>query len=679
MRIGQKLVLGFISVALLVAIVGYISVDSSQEALQKSTGQEALSLAIEILKNIDSNVYNRIERWKSHIHTNPILKQTVLSSNENFEKLNNIQEYINKREQEWVSVPKEVITAFMEGLINNTLSQQLRKRVDFYKQEYDYKVVGEVFVTNKYGANIAQTAKTTDYYQADEQWWQAAKKDGFYINDVEYDESANIYSTSVGIRIDDEDGNLLGVMKVVLNIEDVIDIMKEVKKRGGTHIKSKTLDLKLLTKDGRIIYSTEEFKFLEKVNADLFSRFKHNGNGNGYFISEADMPNEQEELFAHAHSKGYKSYKGLGWILVAEYETKDIFASVTNLRNNILIILAEVTSLAILFGFLISISVSKPLMKLRDAAAEIGRGNLDARIEVKSNDEVGQLAASFKKMAKDLKKTTTSMDNLNKEITERHNAENKVIETIEQKSNFISTVSHELRTPLTSMKNAISLILDGADDKFNDKQKKYLDITIRNIERLSELINDVLDFQKLAAGKMELNVEDNDITEVVHEVYDTMILFANEKEIDFSVELEDNLPKVRFDSDKIIQVLTNLINNAIKFTPEPGRVSVTVKRHKEEMAIQVRDTGIGIPKDELSKIFGEFYRVEQSGEHVKGTGLGLPIVEKIVKLHGGRIEVESEPGQGSTFTVFLPSEADAVPEVSPAETDEVVEKTIVND
>jgi PAS domain S-box-containing protein len=264
------------------------------------------------------------------------------------------------------------------------------------------------------------------------------------------------------------------------------------------------------------------------------------------------------------------------------------------------------------------------------------------------------------------------------DITDYRRAEEKIKEAVEIKSRFVSMVSHELRTPLTAMKNAISLILDGATGEFNEKQGKFLEIAKRNIDRLANLINDVLDFQKLCAGRMELNIQPNDIKEIVAEVREIMVYHANKANIDFSIEFEKGVPKARFDSDKIIQVLTNLVNNAIKFTPEGGKVSIGVKHTDEELAISVSDTGMGIPKEELPKIFGQFYRVERPGQQIKGTGLGLAIVEKIVKLHGGRFEVESELGEGTTFTVFLPLEAKALPEVSPEETDELVERTFVD-
>ncbi len=263
------------------------------------------------------------------------------------------------------------------------------------------------------------------------------------------------------------------------------------------------------------------------------------------------------------------------------------------------------------------------------------------------------------------------------DITERKEAEEKLKEAMEMKSQFVSTVSHELRTPLASMKEGIAVVLDGAAGEVNNEQRNFLNIAQRNVDRLTLLINDVLDFQKLEAGKMRVHIQENDIKEVVEEVQKTMLASAKKKGIDILLELDNNLPKARFDRDKIIQVLTNLVSNAIKFT-EQGRVSIGVQQQDEELVIRVSDTGMGIPKDELPKIFERFYRVHRPGKQIQGTGLGLAIVKKIVMIHGGRMEVESEENQGVTFTVFLPLSAEPIPEVLSAKMDEVLENNFVN-
>jgi len=226
------------------------------------------------------------------------------------------------------------------------------------------------------------------------------------------------------------------------------------------------------------------------------------------------------------------------------------------------------------------------------------------------------------------------------------------------------------------MKEAITIVSDEVAGKINKDQRHFLDIAKRNIERLSRLINEVLDFQKLSAGKMKFDMGENDIAVVVKDACHTMIPHAEKKDVRLSVEIEDDLPKISFDSDKIIQAVTNLVSNAIKFTPEKGKVSVSAGRRDEDIVLRVSDTGMGIPKEALPRIFDQFYQVHKPAQQIKGTGLGLAIVKKVVEVHGGRIEVESELGKGTTFTIFMPVKKPEIEEM-PVKSDELVEKALI--
>lgn len=262
------------------------------------------------------------------------------------------------------------------------------------------------------------------------------------------------------------------------------------------------------------------------------------------------------------------------------------------------------------------------------------------------------------------------------DITDRKHAEEELRDAVEMKSQFVSTVSHELRTPLTSMREAVIILLDEVAGRINKDQRHFLDIAKRNIDRLSRLINDVLDFQKLNAGKMKFTLERNAIARTIEDGFNTMQPFAQKRAVHLSLDMQPSLPDVMFDSDKIVQVITNLISNAIKFTPEGGHISVSVRKEEENLAIRVSDTGFGIPKESLPKIFERFYRVRRPGKEIKGTGLGLAIVNKIVAGHGGRIDVESTLNKGTTFTVLLPFNAPAGSGPLSDEMDENLESTL---
>jgi len=264
------------------------------------------------------------------------------------------------------------------------------------------------------------------------------------------------------------------------------------------------------------------------------------------------------------------------------------------------------------------------------------------------------------------------------DITDRKRAEEELQRTLEMKAQFISTVSHELRTPLSSMKEAVIIVLDGVAGRINKDQRHFLDIAKRNIDRLSRLIDDVLDFQKLSAGKMKLNMQQNSIAAAINEVYTTMQPNAAKSGVHLALDLPSDLPPAVYDSDRILQVLINLVSNAIKFTPAGGRVLVSASGAADHVAVKIRDTGYGIPKEDLSKIFDRFYRVNRPGKEIKGTGLGLAIVSKIVSAHGGRVEVESELDKGTTFTLFLPLVPPSTPAADPDRADQKLETVLAN-
>jgi PAS domain S-box-containing protein len=221
------------------------------------------------------------------------------------------------------------------------------------------------------------------------------------------------------------------------------------------------------------------------------------------------------------------------------------------------------------------------------------------------------------------------------------------------KTDFISSVSHELRTPLTSIRAYTATIL--RDRNITDKTKyDFLAVILEETERLTNLVNQLLEVSHLESGTVRIVRESVDIPAVVEQVVTALELLAQDKNIQLETDVCDQLPILLGDKDKIQSIISNLLSNAIKFTPQGGRVSVSVRQQTDELLIRVSDTGVGIPREELPRIFERFYRGRRTSEQVKGTGLGLAIVKELVTMHGGRVGVESEPGRGTTFTVVLP-------------------------
>jgi PAS domain S-box-containing protein len=404
MKIRQKLILGFAGIASLVGVVGIMCVNTSQRALQKSTGESSVALAVETMDKIDRNIYYTIEEFQAYC-SDLVLQKTIEKSNREFEKLENLQEYIDEKNNEWISAQKATITPLMQELLNNKLSEELRKKIGFHEEKHGYKVFGEVFVTNKYGANAALTEKTSDYRQDDEIWWEKAKEDGLYVGDVEYDESSGIHSTAIAIRSNDKEGNFNGVVKVVLNIEEAIDIIRKTKEVTRYN----NAQFKLLDRNGKAIFDQSgEFKFFEDISNREF--FKKLAGDSGYLRKKAEGQQKgKTELLAFARSQGHNDHEGLGWILTIEYQTAKLFAPVFKLRNIILSISLVLTILTVIPGILISNYISKPLSKLKAAIDKIGKGDMGIKVDIKRNDEIGQLGHAFNQMVEHRKQTKEAL------------------------------------------------------------------------------------------------------------------------------------------------------------------------------------------------------------------------------------------------------------------------------
>ncbi len=331
----------------------------------------------------------------------------------------------------------------------------------------------------------------------------------------------------------------------------------------------------------------------------------------------------------------------------------------------VLIILAGIAATVVLAGHIIT-----PLKSLADVAGRIAKGDLTVSVTPSTSDEVGQLADDFNDMTESLKdrdlaisrayqqleQLTQSLEQRVEQRTQELQEANRRLQELDKlKSDFVSTVSHELRTPMTAIKGYMDNILDGLTGVLTERQSYYLNRVKSNVERLTRMINELLDLSRIEAGKVELNLGDVRMREFISDIVEGFQPMAQEKGVTLRTHQPDDLPTIRGDRDKLHQVLTNLIQNAIKFTPPGGEVEVESQRWDDGyLQVGVIDTGSGIPSHELDKVFEKFYRGESGSQDDQRWGLGLSIARSLVKLHGGQIWVESTQGQGSRFYFTVP-------------------------
>lgn len=295
------------------------------------------------------------------------------------------------------------------------------------------------------------------------------------------------------------------------------------------------------------------------------------------------------------------------------------------------------TAVAAGVGLLLGRGLTAPLRALTDAARRLGSGNLNARAPQDGDDEIGELGAGFNRMASQLQDSFATLE-----------SERDALRT------FIADMSHELRTPITALRTFNDLLSQGAvdDDEVRDE---FLNESALQIERLEWLAQNLLDLSKFDAGLAEVHVQRIDLRPLVQRSVEEAQLAAGREGVNLQFEPPDIPVIAEADATRMQQALSNVLQNAVKFTPSGGRVDVSVAREGKSVLIRVIDTGPGIPPEELPHIFERFYRGPSLATKVSGSGLGLPIVQSIMHAHHGDVEVHSGPGTGTEVVLSLPA------------------------
>ncbi len=298
------------------------------------------------------------------------------------------------------------------------------------------------------------------------------------------------------------------------------------------------------------------------------------------------------------------------------------------LARNVAVVSFLITVLlVILLSFLITRSIANPLLKLVKKTKDIENGIFDRDLDVSAPPEIKDLTEAFNLMC------------------------NRLKEVDKIKTDFFAMISHELRTPITTIREGTSLLLEGKCGSTNDKQSRFLTIIAAESNRLTNLVSSILELSKMEAGMMEYDFEKRSIEPLIEQVVNEIAPYAEAKRIHVENSINADLPLCRMDAERILDVLRNLVGNAVKFTPERGRISIAAIPRNGGLEVSVCDSGLGIPKEKLLAIFEKY----ESSDQKKGTGLGLAIAKHIVAAHGGKIWAESDPEQGSRFIFVLPS------------------------
>ena len=316
--------------------------------------------------------------------------------------------------------------------------------------------------------------------------------------------------------------------------------------------------------------------------------------------------------------------------------------TVTSLNAELFSIIIQAIAVGLLIAVLLSLLLAKtmvtPIQSLTRAAEKVAAGDFSESVDNDSRDEIGVLTRTFNDMAGQLESN----------IEDLKNAE-------QMRKEFVANVSHELRTPVTSIRSYAETLCDAGESMDSATEQRFLEVILRESDRMTKIVQDLLTLSKFDAGSIAFDFQTFSFEQSVRDVYNAQLLEAQKHRHNFGLEFVSELPEIRGDRARIEQVLINMLSNAIKYTPDGGRIRMTAGAKDDCVWCTVRDNGIGIPKEDQSRVFERFYRVDKARSRESGgTGLGLSIAYEIVQRHDGTVTLQSQKNKGTSITVTLP-------------------------
>jgi signal transduction histidine kinase len=597
-RLRSEIILFFLLISLIpLSIVAYISYDHSREAIRGSVMANLLGAT--------ENTGNAIDYWMDA-------------------RKNDIQVISQSR------------------IMVCTDKKELHEYLGTFEKEYK-GVYREFFILDLNGSIIFSTLDRKGN-AGNEPFFTEAAKGKLYVSDLFLSEFPGSSEMIIANPVK-KNGTIMGIMAARISLENLYRIIEKI------HV-GKSGEVFIVNNDGNIIFHKNRSMILLR------------NIGNNFAVKEVTY--EKSGIDEYINYKGEKvlgSYYWLPlyrWGLIVEEKVDEAYSGVLKLGQLMVSVSIFAVIGVVFLAVVISRRLTEPIKSLENGAINLVKGNFKP-IPQSSDNEIGRLTEIFNQTAYELlfmrKKLEDRIELANKDLEEKNRelivANEELKKLDEMKSDFISLVSHELKTPLSTIKVSAEYL--ESDDKADPvERKEMLRIIIRNIDRQTKMINDILDLSKMQAGKMEFRFESVDIGETVNVVLENIGQLALKKNIAISLDIPESLPNVLTDKEKLIIVLNNLAGNALKFTPDGGSIFISAKDHGDSIEIRMKDTGIGIEKERLEKIFDKFYQADgTSRRKIGGCGLGLSIASGIIRAFGSEIHVESEPGRGSTFSFRL--------------------------
>ena len=620
MKISLLLAINVGVLFLIFAVSSFVIIDVNSQELRKTAILHNTSLADSMILEIDQYIKNRIDDFMI-ITTLQEVQSSITESNDLFGNLINVEDFIKEKEK---NTDLQSNAAFLDRISKDEISIDLKETILFYEESFDHNIIDELVITNEYGASIALGAGTSDYRQDDEQWWQITKNERQYIGELEYNEIYEGYVIPFGIQVTDDNGNFIGVMRVVLSLDDILsDLVDD----DSLLEQTSSREILLVDEFGRVLHPKEQLDSKIQKTSEYFSQISER---RGIF----EMKNKMDEtiLVSYSSSTGFENFGGFGWIVLIEQKEELLLDDFSEIRNTVIMVLVIGLVASLIMSAFTSKLITNPLEHLADAAKNIAKGNFVIRIREHQINEIKTIENTVKKMAVDLK----NLFETEKELAEtRARIKNERLTAMGELS---ASVAHDLKNPLAAIKSATNIIKQNSDILDPKLKELVFPKMDRAISRMTHQIDEVLNYVRITP----INMTDVSIKKIIDSSLESLDVPKN-----IHIVKPDNDFLVRCDVEKIEIVFINLMLNAMQsISEEQGKIQIRLIDDKRQKTIELEDNGPGMPDEIIKDIFKPLFTTKQ-----KGTGLGLAISKNVIEQHGWSITVKNNP---TTFCINIP-------------------------
>lgn len=594
----------------------YFTFQVNSEQLIESAALRNQVIASNLIQNLDLFIEGRISDFQS-LEKAKEIRDILKSSNAEFSGIEDLDEYMEQKNPSIENFDRYL--PFITQAVERKHQSQLSAIIQNYDQTYGFDFAEEFFVTNSYGANIVLIFGVADYVQTDKEWWSMTKSQGVYVGEIQFFPRYGSYSVPIGISISDEQDEFLGAIRVLISADHLLsDFINSV-----SLLEDQNKQVILLDRNGRVIYDSE-IKYDEKNTVEFVNNLTEE-EGNFEFIL-----NDSNQIVSYAKSKEENNI-GLGWIVVVNQSEEEIISSLGDVRNTLAIPAVIGAIVTLIIGIIITLFVSRPLVKLTKSYNQLSSGNFDVRSEPSLLHEINILSKSYNDLSQSLKKLIQT----EKELAEaRVRVKNERLSAIGELS---ASMAHDMKNPLAVIKTATDVLkrkFKGEDAKID----KLLDNMDDGINRISHQIKDVLEYVRITPA----NLSKQSLVAMINSAINTIqipssiVIKKPEKDIELVC-----------DQQKMEIVLINLILNAVQsIGKNPGQIEISIKEQEADYLIDIKNSGPPIPDELLNKIFEPLFTTK-----LQGTGLGLATCKNVIEQHGGSISVKNNP---TTFIIKFP-------------------------